>query len=309
MILRTIFFVVLIISHVHQAHAANPIVVISLDGMRPDALEKGKAKNVLQVISEGTSFSNARTVRPSITLPSHTSMLTGLDPLQHGIFWNDYLPAYGPVRFKTALEIANDAGLHTAIFIAKDKLLHLNRPNGVDHFEKTDKEGSEIATAFKRYVALRGLPDVTFLHIPDADSKGHTFLWMSPAYFSGVRDADEAVGSILATAYGASGSKKPTIIITADHGGFGFGHLSDIDANNTIPFIAKGENIAAGIIKQDRVTVYDTAATVLSLLSLPIPESWSGKPAPILSNHSDTVMPMSLGKNNFSALCQENVSY
>jgi arylsulfatase A-like enzyme len=290
-------------------YSANPIVVISIDGLRPDAIEKAKAKNLLNLIATGTSFANARTVRPSITLPAHTSMLTGLDPDQHGIFWDEYLPAYGPVRFKTALEIANNAGLHTALIVAKDKLLHLNRPNSVDYFEKTDKEGEQVALAFKRYVSLQGLPDVTFLHLPDPDSQGHKLVWMSKFYLNGVKDADNAVGSILETANAASPDRPPTVIVTADHGGFGFGHLSDIDANNEVPFIAHGENIASGTVKLDRVRAYDVGATMLFLLGLEIPETWMGKPAPILIGASDTMPPMSLGKSSFFGLCQENSSY
>lgn len=291
-----------------HGYCLNPIVVVSIDGLRPDAIEKANATTLMRLINEGTSFSHATTVRPSLTLPAHTSMLTGLDPDQHGIFWDEYLPSYGPVRFKTALEIAHEHGFTTALIVAKEKLLHLNRPNSVDYFERTDKEGAQVALAFERYVSFSGLPNVTFLHLPDPDTKGHKHMWMSKAYLAGVRNADFALTSIINTANAAS-IERPIIIVTADHGGFGFGHMADIDANNDIPFIAIGDNIAQGLIKQDRVTNYDIAPTILSLLGLDIPEDWAGKPAPITINTSDTIMPMSLGKALFSSPYQANMSF
>jgi predicted AlkP superfamily pyrophosphatase or phosphodiesterase len=264
------------------AYAANPIILISIDGLRPDAIKKADAKYMLELIEKGTSFDQAMTVRPSVTVPSHVSMLTGLDPKQHGFIWDDYRPEKGPVKDPTALEIAHQAGLRTAMFVSKDKLIPLNRPGSLDYFEKTEKSGSEVAKAFKAYVEANGLPDVTFLHLPDPDKIGHFLFWMSPFYLSAVRDADDAVRNIVDTATHAS-AKMPTIIITADHGGNGLGHLLDIETNNRIPFFAKGEGIAAGVVKHEAVRVYDAAPTILSVLGLAIPENWLGRPAAILA--------------------------
>lgn len=266
-----------------SALAVNPMVVVSIDGLRPDAIKKAKATTLLHLIDTGTSFANARTVRPSITLPAHTSMVTGLDPSQHGITWDYYRADYGPVRRVTALEICTNAGLDTALIVAKDKLIHLNRPNSVRYFQKTDKEGKEIADAFENYVGQHGLPDISFLHLPDPDAKGHFLLWMSSFYLSGVRDADEALQRIIDTADAHRNGKPLTVVVTADHGGFGFNHLADIDENNRIPFIAVGENIAPGVVKNDVVRPYDVAATILQHFNLPIPKDWIGKPAPILA--------------------------
>lgn len=282
------------IFYLNIVYGANPIVVISIDGLRPDAIAKAKATNLMKLINGGTSFSRARTVRPSVTLPAHTSMLTGLDPAQHGIVWDVYLPTYGPVRHKTALEIAKEAGFHTALFVAKEKLLHLNRPNSVDHFEKTDKEGNAIADAFADYVGQRGLPDVSFLHLPDPDASGHLYLWMSRLYLSAVRSADHAVGRIVETARRAPGDQKPTIIVTADHGGHGFNHIDDIKENNQVPFIVNGDKIAAGIIRDDLVQTSDVAPTILSILGLAIPDHWTSRPVPVTSQPKSKLLPTNM---------------
>ncbi len=258
-------------------YAANPIILISIDGLRPDAIRKAEAKFLIELMDTGTSFDKATTVRPSVTVPSHVSMLTGLDPKQHGFVWDDYRPSEGPVRDVTALEVANNAGLHTAMIVSKQKLIPLNRPNSVDYFEHTDREGKLVAEAFKAYVKRAGLPDVTFLHLPDPDKAGHALIWMTPFYLSAVKEADEAVKTIVETARRAS-KNRPTVIITADHGGTGLSHVLDLDTNNKIPFIMNGAGIPAGVIKHDPIRVYDAAPTVLSLLRLSIPPTWLGKP-------------------------------
>lgn len=291
------------------AHAQNPIIVVSIDGLRPDAIDNARASTLLNLIEGGLSFDNAHTVRPSITLPAHTSMFTGLDPEQHGITWDHYAASYGPVRFVTALEIAKQAGFHTAAFVAKEKLLHLNRPNSVDHFELTDKNGQEIATAFRNYVQQKGLPDLTFLHLPDPDTRGHLQLWMSPFYFEGVRDADDALKDIIETARAISKGQNPYIIITADHGGIAFNHLTNLEQNNHIPFIVYGEGIPAGVVKHDAIRVYDTAPTILSLLNLPIPPNWRGRPAPLNAIMNKALLPLSLGKPSSMAPCEDYLDH
>lgn len=276
-ILNALFLVIFL--KISSSYAAHPIVLISIDGLRTDAISKAKASNILAIMAGGTYFEHANTIRPSVTLPAHTSMLTGLDPQQHGIWWDDYQPLRGVIKDKTALEIAHEAGFDTAIFIAKDKLLHLNRPGAVDYFEQTDKAGSFIADAFAKYVEKHGLPDLSFLHVPDPDTQGHLTTWMSKSYLKGVFSADQAVGRIVAIARSKS-STPPTIIITADHGGWGFGHLMDVDDNNHIPWMINGDGISAGVIKSDKINIYDTAATILALLNLAIPKHWRAKPVP-----------------------------
>ena len=76
---------------------AERVVIISIDGLRPDAIEKAGAENLLKLIARGTWCPKAETVRPSITLPSHTAMFTGLDYKRHGVSWNNYRPGHIPL--------------------------------------------------------------------------------------------------------------------------------------------------------------------------------------------------------------------
>ncbi len=108
---------------------AERVVVVSIDGLRPDAIEKAGAENLLKLIARGTWCPKAETIRPSITLPSHTAMLTGLDYKRHGVVWNNYRP--GHIPHPTLFSVASQSGKQSAMIFAKDKFHYLANPKSV----------------------------------------------------------------------------------------------------------------------------------------------------------------------------------
>jgi hypothetical protein len=68
------------------------------------------------------------------------------------------------------------------------------------------------------------------------------------------------------------------LIVTADHGGHGFNHGDDSPEDRTIPWLAVGPSVPPGVTLSRKVNTYDTAATALYALKLPIPETWDGQP-------------------------------
>jgi len=72
---------------------AEPVLLVSIDGLRPgDVLEaeaRGlKIPNLRRFVVEGGSASGVRGVLPTVTYPSHATLLTGTGPAKHGIFGN-----------------------------------------------------------------------------------------------------------------------------------------------------------------------------------------------------------------------------
>src|SRR5918995_285305 len=65
------------------------VLLVSIDGLRPDAIAKFSAPTLQRLIREGRYSLSARTIMPSTTLPSHTSMLSGERPEVHGVSWNN----------------------------------------------------------------------------------------------------------------------------------------------------------------------------------------------------------------------------
>jgi len=66
--------------------------------------------------------------------------------------------------------------------------------------------------------------------------------------------------------------------VTSDHGGHGILHGTNRPEDVTIPWIALGGAARAGVVLQQPIMIYDTAATALFALGLPVPERWQGRP-------------------------------
>ena len=102
---------------------ADNVVIIMVDGLRPDALKQAKTPALEGLIKRGSSTMKAQTVTPSLTLPAFASMLTGLPVEQHGVDWNEYEAPRGFLKSPTVFEIATFNGSKWgAVFIQKEKL-------------------------------------------------------------------------------------------------------------------------------------------------------------------------------------------
>jgi predicted AlkP superfamily pyrophosphatase or phosphodiesterase len=72
---------------------AGPVLLISIDGLRPgdvlDADERGlKIPNLRAFLREGAYATGVVGVLPTVTYPSHATLITGVSPAKHGIVGN-----------------------------------------------------------------------------------------------------------------------------------------------------------------------------------------------------------------------------
>lgn len=77
----------------HPAQARS-LLVISVDGLRADYVTEAekhgiKVPNLRRLMVEGSYAQGVRPTVPSITFPSHITLVTGVDPNRHGIVGND----------------------------------------------------------------------------------------------------------------------------------------------------------------------------------------------------------------------------
>ena len=73
---------------------AEPVLLISIDGLRPgDVLEADKRglalPNLRRFLTDGAHASGVIGVLPTLTYPSHTTLMTGVSPGKHGIVSNN----------------------------------------------------------------------------------------------------------------------------------------------------------------------------------------------------------------------------
>lgn len=84
---------VLSLSLLARPAAAEPVMLISIDGLRPGDVIEAEARglklpNLRRFVSDGAWASGVTGVLPSVTYPSHTTLITGVSPARHGIVHN-----------------------------------------------------------------------------------------------------------------------------------------------------------------------------------------------------------------------------
>lgn len=258
-----------------SAPLARRVLILSIDGLRPDLISLAPMRNLQTLTHMGAYTLSAQTVYPSVTLVSHSSMLTGLCPSKHGVDWNDYIPEKGIAQGVDLFDIAHAAGFQTVMHAGKEKLQQVTDASSLDVFTYVNDRDLVVA---KRLIA--DFPEnfgVLFVHFPLVDGMGHAYGWLSPQQISVAFRADEALVLILAE-LDAKGLRGETlIIVTADHGGHDTTHGYSLPEDMTIPWIASGAGIQPKVLTT-RVHTMDTAATAAFALGLPIPAEWDGVP-------------------------------
>lgn len=253
------------------------VVIITIDGLRPDALLAADAPTLDSLILAGAYSPNAQTVKMSETLPSHASMLTGVIPERHTILWGVPYIGWPGLNVPTVFSLAHEAGLSTAMVFGKDKLHYLVLPNSVDQCLGSDTHDPEVKDNAVKVIQT-GLPNVLFVHFPDVDRVGHGFGWMSPNQFYAITFVDTLIGEVLLELKNGGYLNSTLVIVTSDHGGHGFRHGDDSPIDRTIPWLAVGPGVKPGVTLGSNINTYDTAATALYALDLPVPADWDGKP-------------------------------
>lgn len=78
------------ICEAQEKQITEHVILISVDGFRPDFYleEKWPAPNLKKMVKEGVSAKGVRGIFPSVTYPSHTTLITGAYPKEHGIYYN-----------------------------------------------------------------------------------------------------------------------------------------------------------------------------------------------------------------------------
>lgn len=265
------------------ARISNYVVLVSVDGLRPDAIGRFGAPTLQRLIREGSYTLSAQTIAPSKTLPSHTSMLTGEPPERHGVLWNTLISAKtDAIETPTIFGMARTQGLRTAAFFSKSKFHSLQRAGTLDYSQAPRGwfgrwSSDRTVTDVEAHLST-SRPNVLFIHLADPDRAGHASGWMGDQYGRAVLSADNAIARIMTAADRGYGVGTYSLIITADHGGHNRDHGSDDPQDMTIPWIAWGRGVIPGQLNGRAIHTMDTAATVLWLLGVKEPSDWVGTP-------------------------------
>jgi predicted AlkP superfamily pyrophosphatase or phosphodiesterase len=259
------------------------VVLVVLDGLRPDAIQRFGLHRIARLARRGASTFRAQTVNPSITPCAMASLLTGAAPERHGIQSEHFhLPRpRGPVH-PLAKELAKHS-LPTSFFMPQVPFLmrgiasRISTMLGLGEFRNHGRDATEVLAAARNNLETqrRGL---IMMHWLDADRAGHEFGWMSEEYGAAAARMDHALGRLETIIDMAD--PGTLVIALADHGGGGATlkhHDSAHPLDTTIPLMLAGGAVVPGELGAG-VSLTDVPATILWALGLARPESYAGRP-------------------------------
>jgi predicted AlkP superfamily pyrophosphatase or phosphodiesterase len=264
------------------------VLVIGIDGVRPDVLAEVGTPAIDALAAEGTFTDAARTGLPSVSGPGWSSLLTGVWPAKHGVTNNDFTgKRYDAFPdFLTRIEQVRPA-LRT--FAVADWKPLVEAEDGVPTIgdavdEKHVLDGYELgwAEADERSVALavtalaEGDPDALFVYLGNPDEVSHETAAIGEEYRAAIAEADRQVGRLVdaVRARATWSSEDWLVLMSTDHGRLPNGdHGGDTPEERTIFYLASGPATARGR-PSGEVHIVDVAVTALTHLGIVPDTAW-----------------------------------
>jgi choline-sulfatase len=308
------------------APAARPsVLLVTIDTLRADRVGAYGGNTRLTprldgLAREGIVFEEAVASVP-LTLPSHATILSGLEPPHHGV--RDNGTYVFPQTRETLATRLQAAGYATGAFVAAyvlDRRFGLargfaryddaieRRQEGASVLE-SERRGETVVAAAEEWLGAQGGPFFAWVHLYDPHApydppppfrEGHA----GALYDGEVAYADACVGRLLEAARRRAGASL-VVVVLADHGeslgehgerthGF-FVYQSTL----RIPLIVAGPGVPAGRRAPGPARTADVAPTILRLLGMDPPPRIDGSdllaPGRPRESYAETYYPRSLG--------------
>ena len=274
------------------AEALN-VLLITLDTTRADHLgcygrPISKTPNLDRMAREGTLFANCSTCSP-LTLPSHSSIMTGTYPYVHGVRQNGtYRLTDGNV---TLAEVLGEAGWRTGAAVASFVLNHRFGINqGFEVYRDVEAGGSVVPLAAERKGDQVCADAIEFLR---SVGSSRFFLWVhfydphfpyvsidqghSPgAYEDEIAFMDAQIGRLMDEIAALVLEEETLVVVVGDHGE-GLAQHSEMfhgyflyQTTLRVPLIFRCPgSVAAGHRIDAQVRTIDIAPTILDALARP----------------------------------------
>ncbi len=262
-------------------------ILIGLDAFGSRGFQKAETPYMNQLVAEGAIAPFARAVLPTNSSPNWTSMLTGADPLQHGVYDNAWeldkqrwppvlTTASGryPSLFNWMHEQLPDANMQ--LFYEWGGLAHLYDLDAAKRVYKGSSGDDVFSKAVQAFFEEK--PDFLFIDIDEIDHFGHQDGHDSRAYFNSISHYDSLIGDFVQKLEDAGIMDETLILITGDHGGIGKGHGGTSLDELEIPIILYGKGIQPGRVIDKPCYQYDVAPTLAYALGITPPKAGVGRP-------------------------------
>jgi arylsulfatase A-like enzyme/Flp pilus assembly protein TadD len=283
------------------------VVLVTFDTTRYDYMgfngdAGARTPNADALAARGLTFDHAYASAP-VTLPSHTTILTGLEPLSHGVHNNGTFRV--PNEAETLAEMLGAAGYDTAAVVSAMVLeARYNLDQGFDFysdqveeaesagrldFSVTQREGDWVTEEALEWLAEREgteRPFFLWAHYYDPHEPRNVrphLTEMLDGYAAEIAFADEQLGRLLEGVREAAGDREVLLVFTADHGeslgehGEATHAFLAYDAVLHVPLVLAGPGIPQGVRSDAYARHVDLVPTILRTVGLPVPPQLPGR--------------------------------
>lgn len=300
------------------------VLILTLDTLRADRVgcygyASARTPNLDALAARGVRFERAYSHTP-FTLPSHSTIMTGLHPTAHGLHINFQGVITGEATMLA--EVFKKQGYDTAAFVAAsvlDRRFGLDRGFGVyddlhdrplDAASQVERPGSEVADKAIAWLDKLGpKPFFGWVHFYDAHDPylpPEGFRDFKEPYDGEVAYVDSQVGRVFAALERLGKAANTYIVVVGDHGeAFGEhgeeGHgLLIYDSTMHVPMIFAGPaEIRSGTVVRDPVGLVDVHPTLEALLAIPATKGVEGQSlAGALRGEKFTARPLQIESEN-----------
>ena len=253
---------------------ANKVILVSIDGMRPDGLTACGYPFVKELMQKSSYSMKASSMIPSVTLPCHLSMFYGVTPQRHGVTTNTFTPFVRPLN--GICEQLSAAGKTCAAFYNWETMRNVWSSETMKYTSYINSYAEEntdlLLTQQLIYLMQARKPDFLYGYMVETDEKGgHDHGWMTDEYLKQLYNAVDCAEKI----YRAMPAEY-SLIITADHGGHDRTHGDTCPEDMTIPMFFLGDAFEPGK-ELDHISLLELAPTIAKLMGVAPVREWEGR--------------------------------
>jgi alkaline phosphatase D len=258
------------------------VLVIGIDGLRPDALMAADTPAIDALIADGCVTLEASTSQHTVSGPGWSTVLCGVWPDKHRSTDNRFLIT-DYERFPSLFTLAKRArpAIRTAYFgnwgPIGERILAKDPIDVRVSYQDTKNDAPQTEAAVEALRSDAEL-DLAFLYVGNVDETGHTvgFHRASPQYLAAIGAADAIVGSAVEAIAARPGIDREDwiVVLVTDHGGtIDLNHGRDIAEHRETPFIVSGDAAVRGRLR-GTVNQTDVVATAFAHLGIALDPAW-----------------------------------
>lgn len=265
------------------------VLLVSIDTLRADHVgaygaERASTPTLDRIAREEVRFTQALSPAP-LTLPSHATLLTALDPPRHGVRHNGIHCL--PESVTTLAERFREAGYTTGAVVGAAVLsARYGLAQGFDHYDDAivpqagrvggaaaQRDARAVREAAWSWLARAPEPFFLFVHFYDPHSSYQPpppFDRMAHPYDGEIAYVDAELGGLLAHLEGSGRLAKTLVAVTADHGESLGEHeeathaYTVYDATQRVPLLLRGPGVPVARREDTVVRLADVAPTLLA---------------------------------------------